>query len=76
MTWFRFDAGTDLRKQFALVTEKALAAGWTVENHDPGMGCFFCHREGSRLHVVMRPTAPQNPLAALGLAVARARVVH
>lgn len=63
LTWLRFDPGTDLRRQFALVTEQAMAAGWTVEDPDPKLGWFFCHRQGYRLYVSIRPTAPQNPLS-------------
>jgi hypothetical protein len=63
LTWLRFDPGTNLRQQFALLTERAMVAGWTVEDADPRLGGFFCHREGDRLYVSIRPTAPQNPLS-------------
>jgi len=59
----QFDAGADLRLQFVQLAEKAMAARWVVEEHDPAMGFFFCHREGQRIHVRIQPTAPRNPLS-------------
>jgi hypothetical protein len=54
-------AGADLETLFAQITAEVAGAGWTIEDHIPWMGNFFCHRAGQRLCVGLQPAAPSNP---------------
>ena len=49
--------GADLGAVLAAAMDRLSAAGWTIE-HDGRRGHFFCHRDGVRHFVHLRPTDP------------------
>jgi len=53
-------AAADPWTVLAAAMQRLSAAGWTIEN-DGRRGRFFCHREGVRRVVHLRPTDPAVP---------------
>ena len=49
--------GTDLLAVLARAVERLAAEGWSIEDHGR-YGSFFCHRDGVRRLVHIRPTDP------------------
>jgi len=51
------EVGADLYQVLARAMARLTAAGWTIED-DGRYGSFFCHRNGVRRFVLLRPTDP------------------
>jgi hypothetical protein len=49
--------GTDLYAALARAMDRVAAEGWSIED-DSRYGSFFCHRDGVRRFVHVRPTDP------------------
>jgi len=55
-------AGVDLKRVLIEALARWSNDGWTVESFSSERSTFYCHKDGERLCIDIRPTDPSKPL--------------